>query len=863
MQTDIAVTRQLDPFNPALKRTQEMPQGTSLQTCFDDLAYVVPEHQDLVLFLNAKPVMRAQWDYKIQSGDHVLIKPYPRGGDGGGLRQVAQIGLSAAAMYVGGPAGAAIMLGGSLAMNEFMPIPVPPTPQNTQPFSNTYQSQSRGNVPKPMQPKPEQFGEIEIYPDEGARSYFAYENNQQVYYQLLAIGMGDYEIDTSTIKMASEPFLDYENSELEFVPKGGTLTLVNPSVTTVETTQIEVPDQTLNIGYKWINGGGDGDAQQKDLTVGHFTSSSRLHFSSSEVYTDGWLDVSVGDTIRLIDNSGVMSDPMLVAHVFTGAYTYPYNIQVDDSNVTSAISNYITSRGGVVPTDNSSNSVSGIWPIKWDTAESAINIDAELFTIDSNKQISIVQIDFALPQNANSFTVAIDVRPIDKNNVPSGGWQAVESRTLISSASEIKYTSESFNVPYGRYQVRAYRTDFKTSAGDQLFIQGVKGIADSEPNSIIAEDCTLLALKVQVPLDQNITLGETRVVAKRKLPWLMANGEWSTPVASNSISGALAEALRIRYGDQFENYLMPLDELYALQQTWSSRGDTFNGRFDQQIVLKEAMQLIARAGRAIALEIGDRWYFVRDEPGVATYPYSPANIIANPDTAEPVYSIQHKYPLANDPDGIVVEFFNRDVWEWDETPSYPTDALQPKRIRFFGITDKQHAWRECCYLYYREIIKPSTVTFRTELEALNHGFGDLLSIAPPKSTVYGAGVIENYDAGTQTLELSEPLEWSDTGYHFLNLRRDDGTTSGPYEVSQGDDDYHCVFKPGTSLDLLPHNGYSQTPQREPTHYQFGKTSTGFLARLTGRKQTSSHEFELTAEIVNPLAHTIDQTPYPS
>lgn len=784
-------------------------------------------------------------------------------GGGSALRQVAQIGLSAAAMYVGGPAGAAIMLGGSLAINEFMPLPAPPTPQNTQPFSNTYQSQSRGNVPKPMQAMPEQFGGLEIYPDEAARSYFAYEENKQVYYQLLCIGSGDYQLDANTLKLAGEPFSYFENGQTQVVQKGGTLTLVNPTVFTAETTQVEIPDQTLNISYKWLNGAGDGDPQQKGLNINHFSSTSRWAFSAQEIYGDGWLNVETGDTIRLIDSNGVMSDLMTVDNVFKNSKTYAYSAQVRDVDITANIYNYVTSRGAENPVNNSVQVINNVWIIKWDTTEDAMYVTSEMVTIDSIGPITVVQADFAIPQSADSFTVACDVRLIDSNNNAVGLWQLAGTKTLTSSSSEIRYVSENFSIGSGRYQVRFYRTDFKTSASDQLFLQGVKGVANSEPNSTISANSALLALKVEVPLDQNITLGETRVVAKRKLPVLQANGTWSAPQATNEISAALAEALRIRYGDQFENYLMPLDELYALQQTWTARGDEFNGRFDQQVVLKEAMQLIARVGRAIALEIGDRWYIVRDEPGVATYPYGPANILANPETAEPVFSVQHKYPLPNDPDGIVVEFFNRDVWEWDETPSYPTGALQPKRVRFFGITDKNHAWRECCYLYYREIIKPSTVTFRTELEALNHGFGDVLSIAPPKSTVYGSGVVENYNSTTGSFELSEPLDWSDTGYHFLNLRRDDGTMSGPYEVAQGSNGYDCVLKPGTVMDMVPHNGYNQSPQREPTHYQFGKTSTGFLARLTGRKQISSHAFDLVAEIDNPARHTVDQTPYPS
>ena len=861
-QTLITAVRALDPFNPMQKRTAQFQVGATLQTCFDELAYVIPEHQDLVLFLNGQPVMRAGWDYATQAGDHVYIKPFPRGGDSGGFRQVAQIGLAAAAMYVGGPAGAAIMMGGSLALNEFMPLPKPPTPQQVQPFSNTYQSQSRGNVPKPMQAMPEQFGELEIYPDEGARAYFAYEGNKQVYYQLLCIGRGDYALEESTVKLAGEPFSYFENGQLEIVQKGENLTLVNPSITPVQLNQVELPDQTLNMGSRFFDPTGIGTSygfrdHQFYSEVSYL--GDWINFDSRvSGFREGYLNVTAGDHIKLYDASnGTYSDLLQVAGVEYYGYDYPQEIRVLQSSLPASTVSFIADR------EDSGISAFRFYPVKWDVAQNEIARDFEPFTIDSPTNITAVQIDYAMPPSGKTVKVGLAIRPIDSNNIPVGLWQQIEQRTLTPDPADTLNLTETFDIPVGRYQVALYRTDYKYAQGNRVYVRGVKGVGTTEINTAISENCTLLALKVEVPLDQNITLGETRVVAKRKLPVLQANGTWSAPQATSQISAAIAEALRIRYGSDFENYLMPLDELYALQQTWTARGDEFNGRFDQQVVLKEAMQLIARVGRAVALEVGDRWYIIRDEPGVATYPYGPANIVADPNTAEPFYSLQDKYPLPDDPDGIIVEFFNRDVWEWDETPSYPTNAVQPKRIRFFGITDKLHAWRECCYLYYREIIKSTTITWRTELEALNHGYGDLISIAPPKSRIYGAGVIKEFNAVTGELELSEPPQWSDSGYHFINLRRDDGTMSGPYEVRKGATDNHCILKPGTALDITPHNGITVTPQREPTHYQFGKTSTGLLVRLIGRKSVGTHTFDMLGEIETDAKHTVDQTPYPA
>lgn len=857
-QTLITAVRALDPFNPMQKRTAQFQVGTTLQTCFDELAYVIPEHQDLVLFLNGQPVMRAGWDYATQAGDHVFIKPFPRGGDNSEFRQVAQIGLAMAAMYVGGPAGAAIMMGGTLALNEFMPLPKPPTPQQVQPFSNTYQSQSRGNVPKPMQAMPEQFGELEIYPDEAARSYFAYEDNKQVYYQLLCVGLGDFQLNLTSLRLGGDVIDLFTNPQTQVVQKGGVLSLVNPTVTSVAINQTEVPDQTLNNAYyHHLRDGASDRGISRFESIGNGNYKVELYDGDYDYY----LDFEAGDKFRFIDANNNMSDiATALTPVLSGNKLYPKDIRFSASNTPASVFSYLSSH-------NDNLNIYDCWPILWDEELNQPKKTSVILSIDSRENISRIQLDLALPKkddnNHQTVNLTVHKRKMDLNNNPISGWSVVTSEIITRSNNEDLYITKEYSVPSGRYQLKIHRNDYGRTPYDQFLLTGLKGIGVTTANASIAQNCTLLALKVEVPESKNITLGETRVVAKRKLPVLQANGTWSAPQATSQISAAIAEALRIRYGSDFENYLMPLDELYALQQTWTARGDEFNGRFDQQVVLKEAMQLIARVGRAVALEVGDRWYIIRDEPGVATYPYGPANIVADPNTAEPYYSLQDKYPLPDDPDGIIVEFFNRDVWEWDETPSYPTNAVQPKRIRFFGITDKLHAWRECCYLYYREIIKPTTITWRTELEALNHGYGDLISIAPPKSRIYGAGVIEAFNAVTGELELSEPPQWSDSGYHFINLRRDNGSMSGPYEVRKGATDYHCILKPGTALDMTPHNGITVTPQREPTHYQFGKTSTGLLVRLIGRKSVGTHTFDMLGEIETDAKHTVDQTPYPA
>lgn len=867
LNANVPVVRQLDPFNPTSRKVGRAATGQTLQQVFDEYGPIIPEYQDLVLFLNGRPVLRAGWDYQLAANDHVYIKPFPQGGDGGGgMRMGAQLAVAAAAMYVGGPAGAAIMIGGNLAINAFMPLPEPPAPQQIQPFSNTYQSQSRGNVAKAMQPIPWQAGELEFYPDEGANSYFAYEDNKQIYYQLLVLGQNSFLAKTDTIKLGGNDFDLIENKQFEVVQPGEALTLVNPTVTPVKINQIEIEDSSLFNGWKLV---GASDDYGRNMI--HISGSSSHTFRAGALShpwfpaeNHNWLDVDIGDKVKFIDHSNNQSEIVTVSQIERDGNQNLKTFTIDAANyslIETFLNNCLDYYDG--PTGES-QPYHKCHVIVWDEATNDQKYQyTDVFTIDSNDDISSIEFDVVVPKGGQgSVDVIVHIRGVDNDNNPISDWDS-KVVTIAKSSTDDTYSTHTEAVMPGRYQIRFSRLDYKVDFQDVIYLTGVKGIGSTAPNSTISEGCTLLAIKVEVPESQNITLGETRIVATARNPVLVNNSgnySWTSGDASQSIVAAIGGAMKNKYGDNFSDYLMPLDELYTLHQIWESRGDKFNGRFDQQVTDKEAMQLIARAGRAIALEIGDKWHFIRDQPGVPTYPYSIGNILSNENSAEPFYSVSHKRPLPSDSDGIIVEFFNERYWEWDETPSYPTDASNPKRIRFFGVTNKEQAWRECCYLYATEIVKPSTVTWRTELEALNHSYGDLVTIAPPKSNVYGAGYLVSINGNT--FELSEPMPW-ESGYHFLTFRRDDGTLSGPYEVSRGVTDYHCVLKAGQTLDFTPHTGILNGVQREPTQCQFGKSGTGKTVRFLGRKQVGDHAFELTGTVEHDFKHTIDSTPLPT
>ena len=75
--------------------------------------------------------------------------------------------------------------------------------------------------------------------------------------------------------------------------------------------------------------------------------------------------------------------------------------------------------------------------------------------------------------------------------------------------------------------------------------------------------------------------------------------------------------------------------------------------------------------------------------------------------------------------------------------------------------------------------------------------------------------VTDWDVGTQTLALSEPLTFEAGQDHYVALRGRDGSVVGPYLVTAGTDDKAVVLSEDPSI--TPYTGTAE----ERTHFAFG------------------------------------------
>ena len=332
-------------------------------------------------------------------------------------------------------------------------------------------------------------------------------------------------------------------------------------------------------------------------------------------------------------------------------------------------------------------------------------------------------------------------------------------------------------------------------------------------------------------------------IVTRKLPTWSPSGGWTGRKATRSIAWAIADILKASYGARLTDKSIDLNGLYRLDQTWATRGDTFNGVFDSKLTVYDALSRVCKVGRSVPYIQGGIVRFVRDEP--KTIPvalFGPRNIVKNS------LSIQYIMPSEDTADSVCVQYFSDRTWKNSEITGTFAGSSSDKTatVELFGCTDKNQALREAVYMALANRYRRRIVSFSTELEGLIPSYGDLISITHDMPH-WGTGG-EVMSVNGRTLTLSEPVEFTEGQNHYLALRTQTGELAGPYRVTAGSLPNEVILQQTPSIEI------ETGTNSERTHFAFGtQDKWGTLARVTGIKPRSG-KVEITAAVEDARVH---------
>ena len=455
----------------------------------------------------------------------------------------------------------------------------------------------------------------------------------------------------------------------------------------------------------------------------------------------------------------------------------------------------------------------------------------------------------------------VEARVVDDDGTTAGEWIGLASESVTAAENTPQRKSYRYSLAAGRYEVRLRRTNDKSGdarAGHAVHWGGLKSFLEDTPEFGAV---TLLAVRMRAT--DNLSQRSARlvnVIVTRRLPvWDPATG-WSEPRATRSLAWAFADAARAKYGAGLADARIDLEALHALDAVWQSRGDRFDGVFDQGLTVWEALTRIARCGRALPFLQGGTLRIARDAP--RTLPvalFGPRNIVKGS------FRVQYVMPGEDTADAVTVTYYSERTWAPDEVVatlpgSAPDAADKPATVELFGCTGPEQARREGLYMAAANRYRRRIVTFRTELEGLIPTYGDLIAITHDLPRWGQGGELVAVEG--RTLTLSEPLEWEigeDAGTntaerpaHYMALRKRDGSLSGPWPVSPGADERTVLLS--EDLDFGPYTG----AEEERTHFAFGPGEAWGLRARVLAVRPRGEQVEITAVGEDARVHEADR-----
>ena len=333
---------------------------------------------------------------------------------------------------------------------------------------------------------------------------------------------------------------------------------------------------------------------------------------------------------------------------------------------------------------------------------------------------------------------------------------------------------------------------------------------------VVGTTATISVVSIRIDKKtQDLDFNKVRCRASR---YQGAIGETCEDILTNTI-----------YGGSIPTSVIDTAGMSSLDTIYASRGDSFNGVFDKQTSLWDALGQVGLCGRARPIVQGGIVRLIRDSAqSVPVAVYNMRNIVSGS------FSINYRLPADNDFDSVRINYFGGAF----NTPSARTQAIysttsNPLDINLKGCTNYQQATRELSYHAAVIRYRRKTINFVTELEGYIPTFGDLVVVSHDVPEWGVSGDVRGYDVANGLVLLSEPVVFTGTSAssYYVAFRKKNGGMYGPYAVAYGDDGDKIEFSGNytytTGEDFVEVNTGSETfrlyygTEYERTSFIFG------------------------------------------
>jgi hypothetical protein len=685
---------------------------------------------------------------------------------------------------------------------------IPDTYNSTIPKgSPVYSVNAQGNQPRLMGVVPEGFGRHKYFPDYLNQIHREYVGHEEYLNLMMAVGVGSYTIDPSTINIGDTPITNYSDDIDYQIFAPGVNVSGHVAHRNIHTSK-EVGGSSGQSGFDLegptaqINSGTNTDGFGSDSTVLGVAYDESDTGPSYYSYTQ-LTQFVVGDIVEIFDSLASFNGYFKVVAQnvsFKGIGdkgTKFARIDKDTLLVIESVNVFPT-------TDNVNLNIRGVVPGGAGDYVGSFSAAPQSVFIDS------FYVDIKFPSGLCIL-----------NSAGNPTSHTVDLRISYSINEGASYSSVIRSFTDATVDARAYTVEIPLTSGTGCLVR-IERMTVETDDIKYKEKCQWTGLKSELEAATNypdITTIAIRIKGTNALASTAENkvnligsrhlNTWSAGVFGQ-VTATTDIAPVVKYLADQAGLEVDMVELKRLHDLWTGRGDQFNAIFDNATTTWEALKRILAVGFSEpTLDFGSL-VPVRDEQrSNIEFMYSPQNTLPNS------WNMTASFISADEKDGVEVEYMDSVTWKSETVlcllPGDAGDNLD--RVRAYGVTDRdkayQYGMRKRSEMRYRRIQHK----FSTEMDGLNSNYlsRDALAIDMPGYSQTG----EVSSVAGRDLVLNEDVEFEAGQTHYICIRKPNGSSSGPYICTAGSESNEITIN--TDLDFVPvFNG-----KQEPPFFMFG------------------------------------------
>jgi hypothetical protein len=383
-------------------------------------------------------------------------------------------------------------------------------------------------------------------------------------------------------------------------------------------------------------------------------------------------------------------------------------------------------------------------------------------------------------------SLLFEIQKVDDSGVAISDWATAHSHTYKDATLTPQRFTIPVNVPLGRYQIRAQRTnDSKNDARtmDRCIWQSARAML---PGATLYE-LSVIAIRVRATnvLSQAAST-KFSCTCTRELPLYNRHTKaWSTKTPTRSWAAAVSAVCKQTWGGGLQDHEFDLDALWEIDERLQDKGWNYDAYIDGAYQIWQLIGEMCQSQCIIRRMMGTMLSFVEDEEDRAVkYVFSPRNIMRG------TFKITWHTWSEQNPDDVSIEYLDAALGysNQDVTATLPdSESRKPATLSILGITDRDHAYAVGMAYASRNRWRRVEVEFQTENLGRLASVGDVVQVVHPRFKTAISGRVESWDESTLSLTAIKDTaqEWISG---FLGLVQPNGQLWGPCKVQGIEED---------------------------------------------------------------------------